>query len=194
MALLRYLTHPEVGVDPSLSIERWSLSDTGVARATAATSQPWMGEVERIVTSDETKARQTADILGAHLGVPVEARPRLGEHDRSSTGYLPPERFEPTVDRFFSAPTESIGGWERAVDAQRRIVEGLADLLELPAARSTVVVGHGGVGTLWYCSLTRQPIDRAFDQPGQGHYFTVDVGTRSVLHPWLPIDGHLGPG
>ena len=47
---------------------------------------------------------------------------------------------------------------------------------------------HGAVGTLWYCWLTDQGISRRHDQPGQGHYFTVDVATRQVVHPWVPID------
>jgi broad specificity phosphatase PhoE len=143
-----------------------------------------------VISSDETKAMQTAEILAVHLGLDVEVRSGIGENGRSSTGYLPPVEFEAMADRFFSEPGSSAAGWERAVDAQRRIVEGLADLLDDPVAMpSTVVVGHGAVGTLWYCWLTDQPIDRRHDQPGQGHYFAVDVATREVLHTWLPIDG-----
>ena len=187
--VLRYLTHPDVTVDQAVPVERWELNTTGVRRAQAVLSQPWLSSVDRIVTSDETKAQQTAAILGSHLGIEVEVREGLGENDRSSTGFLPPDEFDRTVERFFAAPDEPIRGWERAVDAQRRIVDGLADLLEDPGAASTVVVGHGAVGTLWYCFLTRQPIARVHDQPSQGHYFTVDVSTAEVAHGWRPIDG-----
>lgn len=189
MPVLRYLTHPDVQVDPAVPVERWGLNTTGLRRAAAALEQPWMASVERIVCSDEHKAVQTAHILGSHLCIDVEVRPGIGENDRSSTGFLPPDEFERMADRFFAEPEVSVRGWERAVDAQRRIVTGLADLLETPAADSTVVVGHGGVGTLWYCWLTGQAIDRRHDQPGQGHYFSVDVGTTAtVMHGWLPID------
>lgn len=186
--MLRYLTHPNVRIDSAVPIERWGLDEVGVRRATAALAQPWMAEVDHIVSSDETKARQTAEIFGSHLGLEVEVRDGIGENDRSSTGYLPPEQFEAMVDRFFASPEQSIRGWERAVDAQARIVAGLGDLLEQPLNESTVVVGHGGVGTLWCCWLNGQPISRRHDQPGQGHYVTVDVATRSVLHPWRAID------
>ncbi len=188
IALLRYVTHPEVTVDPATPVERWALSPTGLARARAMLEQPWVGELERIVSSDETKAVQTAELLAEATGLRVEVRAGIGENDRRATGFLPPEEFEATADRFFAQPERSIRGWERAVDAQSRIVDGLADLLDPAETRSTVVVGHGGVGTLWYCRLTDQPISRRHDQPGQGHHFTLDVTTGRVLHAWQPID------
>jgi broad specificity phosphatase PhoE len=190
--VIRYLTHPEVSVAPEVPVECWELDAVGVQRVHASLAQPWLPLVDRIVTSDETKARQTAAILGSHLGIEVEVRGDLGENDRSSTGFLPPHDFERMVERFFAAPHESVHGWERAADAQQRIVEGLADLLENPSAASIVVVGHGAVGTLWYCFLARQPIARVHDQPGQGHFFTVDVDTAEVIHRWQPIDASPG--
>ena len=35
---------------------------------------------------------------------------------------MPPEEFEYTADLFFAHPEESIRGWERASDAQRRVM------------------------------------------------------------------------
>ncbi|CAN5490730.1 histidine phosphatase family protein [soil metagenome] len=192
MSALYYVTHPNVLVDPATPIEQWGLDATGTARATAMLEQPWIPAVERIVSSDETKALQTAQILAGQLALQVEVRSGIGENDRSSTGYLPPTEFERMADRFFDQPEQSADGWERAIDAQRRIVDGLADLLDGPADSPTpgvtVVVGHGAVGSLWYCWLTDQPISRTHDQPRQGHYFRVDPRRRSVPHGWRPID------
>lgn len=185
---VHYVTHPNVLVDPDAPIERWGLDATGVARATTMLRQPWVADVGRVVSSDETKALQTAELLAAHLGLQVEVRAGIGENDRSATGFLPPDEFERTADAFFAEPERSVRGWERAVDAQRRIVDALADLLDAPTADRTVVVGHGGVGTLWCCALRGVPISRAHDQPGQGHHIAVDVATRRVLHGWRPID------
>ncbi len=53
------------------------------------------------------------------------------------------------------------------------------------------VVGHGGVGTLWYCHLAGIPIARQWDQPGQGHYITVREGRPH--HHWRRIDDLEGP-
>ena len=99
MPLLRYVTHPNVSVDPATPIERWGLDSNGVARAVAMLDQPWVPGVARIVSSDETKAIETARILADHVGLQVEVRGGIGENDRSSTGFLPPEEFERTADR-----------------------------------------------------------------------------------------------
>ncbi len=92
------------------------------------------------------------------------------------------------ADAFFADPHTSIRGWERAIDTQTRIVTGLADLLAPDGDTGIAVIGQRGVGTLWYCHLTGQPIHLRHDQPGQGHYFAVDLSAGAVVHPWRPID------
>ncbi len=192
IALLRYVTHPQVTIDPDAPVTSWHLSPEGRRRAHALLGQPWVRDIGRVVSSHETKAQETAAILADHLGLEVEVRAGIGENDRSATGFVPPAAFEQLADRFFADPEVSVEGWERAVDAQARIVTGLADLLDPGTDRDVVVVGHGGVGTLWYCALAGVAISRDHDQPGQGHHLAVDLGTGRPLHGWRPID-HL-PG
>ena len=72
-----------------------------------------------------------------------------------------------------------------ALDTLRHLLD--ADAADIDIA----IIGHGAVGTLWYSALSGQPIDRRHDQPGQGHYFTVDLPSGRVEHPWRPID-HFG--
>lgn len=189
MALLHYVSHPAVHIDPEVSVDRWGLSDEGRRAATAMLDASWVSSVGRIVSSAETKAMETAELLAERLGLDVEVRPQTGENDRSATGFVPPEEFEQLADAFFARPTESVSGWERAVDAQNRIVDALADLLVPSAEADVAVVGHGGVGTLWYCHLSGQSIDRRHDQPGQGHRFVVDLGTGRPIDAWRPIIG-----
>ena len=55
-------------------------------------------------------------------------------------------------------------------------------------AGDVMIVGHGGVGTLWSCHLADVAIDRRHDQPGQGHYFAVDPTSGRPRHGWRPID------
>ncbi len=190
MNVIRYITHPNVAIDPRVPVAKWQLSDEGRRRAMAMLSQPWIQTVDRIISSDETKALETAQILGTHLDLKVEVRTGIGENDRTSTGFVPPDEFELLADAFFERPHDSVRGWERAIDAQTRITAGLADLLDdqRASASCTAVVGHGAVGTLWFCHLTNQEIDRRHDQPGQGCYYRLDGASRAVTHPWRPID------
>lgn len=190
--MLRYLTHPEVHVDPTVPVPKWCLSERGRSRALAVREQPWLETVGRIVSSDENKAIETASIVAEHLKLPVEIRLGIGENDRSAVGFVPQAEFEVLANAFFAQPEQSIRGWERAVDAQRRIAHGLADLL-IPAERDVLVVGHGGVGTLWFCFLNGLAIERRHDQPGQGHYFSVNQQTRRAEHAWRPIDVLTAP-
>ena len=188
VGLLHYISHPQVTVDPAVDVPRWRLSAVGRARAERMTTRSWVGDIRRIVSSEETKALETAGLLAVALGIDVERRAATGEIDRSAAGFLPPLEFEAVADACFAAPSISARGWERAVDAQQRIVEALADLLDDPGPGDVAVVGHGGVGTLWYCHLAGVPIARRWDQPGQGHVFSVDRTTRRPLGHWRPID------
>jgi len=185
-----YITHPQVRIDPAIPVPQWGLSELGGARAAAMAAQPWAAGVARIVSSEETKALETAAILAAARSLAVERRADLHENDRSATGFLPPPEFEATADLFFAHPERSIRGWERAVDAQRRIVAAVTAVLAEAPDRQTAFVGHGGVGTLLYCWLARLPIDRRHDQGpgGGGNVFAFDAGARRVLHGWRRID------
>lgn len=188
MALLRYISHPNVHIDPNVEVPKWHLSDQGRRRATAMLDQPWVGDITRVISSDETKARETASLLAGHLGLDIEVRPATREVDRSATGFVAGEVHAALAARLFAEPDRSADGWETAAHAQRRMVDALADLLADDAG-DIAVVGHGGVGTLVLCHLAGDAIDQRHDQPGQGHYWTYDRSSAAVVHRWVPIDG-----
>ena len=159
-----FVTHPEVATDPAVPVPDWGLSAEGHRRAALLAAQPWVGGLAAVFSSAERKARETA----TPLGLPVRVRAALGENDRSATGYLPRAEFEATADRFFASAEASIRGWERALDAQARIVAAVAAALAEAPSGDLVIVAHGGVGTLLRCHLERVPIDRRLDQPPNG--------------------------
>lgn len=190
MPIAYYITHPQVQIDANVPVPDWGLSEIGRARALAMLEQPWVGSIRRVVSSAERKAIETAEILARQLGLTVEVRERMHENDRSATGFLPPPEFEAVADRFFANPHKSIRGWERAIDAQQRIVSEVEAVLDAAVGGDIAFVGHGGVGTLLLLSLSNREISREADQPaGGGNYFAYDIGARSILHGWRPIDG-----
>ncbi|HJX44191.1 MAG TPA: histidine phosphatase family protein [Geodermatophilus sp.] len=186
--LVHVVTHPEVRVDPDVPVPEWGLSDAGRARLRHLLALPWVPRLTRVVTSAERKARETAAALAATTGLPVRVDPGLGENDRSATGFLPPAEFEATADAFFARPTESVRGWERAVDAQARVVAAVARAVD-GAEGDVAVVCHGGVGTLLLCRVLGVPIDRRRDQPGQGSVFSYDPVTGEGAGPWVRLGG-----
>jgi broad specificity phosphatase PhoE len=197
MALAFYISHPQVHVDPDVPVPQWHLSDIGRSRVTGVLGEPWVAGLTGVVSSAETKAVETAELIAGPAGLDVVVRAETGEIDRSSTGYVPHDEHEAIANALFAIPERSASGWERAVDAQRRIVGAVDDCLSGRAGAGDVAfVGHGGVGTLLLCALRQVAIDRKHDQSGGGHVFAFDLQTRSVLFGWLPLEdvsGHLKP-
>jgi broad specificity phosphatase PhoE len=189
LTLVRYLTHPQVKIDPAVPVPRWGLSDIGRARVEALAVTGKLAGTTAIISSGETKAIETAEILARALGVTIEIREAMHENDRSSTGFLPPPAFEEMANRFFANPTISVDGWERAVDAQARIVREVEQVLTRTFSGDILFVGHGAVGTLLLCHYAKLSISRAFDQPaGGGNIFCLAQQGRNVLSRWLPME------
>jgi hypothetical protein len=53
------------------------------------------------------------------------------------------------ADQFFGQPLDSIRGWERAIDAQVRIVRDVEHVLARNRSGDVIFVGHGAVGTFY---------------------------------------------
>src|SRR5229473_1559951 len=119
---IRYLTHPQVKIEPAVPVPSWGLSDVGRTRTEALANAGWLSETTQIISSSERKAIETAAIIAGELKVTVEVLDAMHENDRSTTGFLAPDEFETVADQFFAHPLASIRGWERAIDAQLRIV------------------------------------------------------------------------
>ncbi|PZU85967.1 MAG: histidine phosphatase family protein [Shinella sp.] len=185
-----YITHPQVKIDPGVPVPLWGLSDIGAERGRAAAARPWASRLKRIVSSAEVKAMETAAILAEASGIGYESVEAMHENDRSATGFLPPPEFEKAADWFFTHPTESFHGWEKAADAQRRIVDAVeAVLADHDPAALIAFVGHGGVGTLLKCHLSGLPIARSRDQPGGGgNLFAFSLADRRITCDWTPME------
>jgi broad specificity phosphatase PhoE len=191
--LVRYLTHPQVQIDPAIPVPSWGLSAVGRARVKALAIAGWLEGTTQIVCSAERKAVETAEPIAAALGISLEIRGGMHENDRSATGYLPPHEFEYAANRFFAYPDQSIRGWERALDAQARIVREAEAILTRPSEGDVLFVGHGAVGTLLLCHYSRIPINKIYDQPSGGHYFTMIKTERRVLHSWRRMEDPFDP-
>jgi probable phosphoglycerate mutase len=98
-----------------------------------------------VVSSDLSRAAETAAVLTALLGVPLRLDARLREHGmgvwegltRDEVGERYPEQL---TDWMAGRPVRGRGGEDPAAVSDRAI----AALADLPAARVAVVVTHGG--------------------------------------------------
>jgi broad specificity phosphatase PhoE len=187
--LARYLTHPQVKIDPAVPVPSWGLSALGRARTEALANTGCLFGTTQIISSGEQKAIETAEIIAGKLNIDVEVREAMHENDRSATGFLPPNEFEAVANQFFAQPIMSIKGWERALDAQLRIVREVEHVQARNRVGDVLFVGHGAVGTLLFCHYAGFATDRTYDQPGGGgHCFAFIKDGRRVLHPWRRME------
>jgi broad specificity phosphatase PhoE len=190
MSVAHFITHPEVMIDAAVPVPDWPLSPIGLGRMRRACELPWLVDVRGIFSSTERKARDAANILAESLQLSPVLIAELGENDRSATGYLPNDQFQRLADRFFAVPDQSVRGWERAIDAQRRIVLAVDHAIAMAPSGDIAIVSHGAVGALLLCHLKGVPISRAEDQPGEGggNVFSFDAESRRLLSGWCRIE------
>lgn len=193
MTAILYITHPQVVMDRDVPVPQWGLSEVGRNRALALADRHDFPGGTLFISSTETKALELAEILARSCDGKVISDAVLGENDRSATGFLPPEEFENMADRFFASPDESIKGWERAIDAQARVVSTVTRLCANNTSASALVFcGHGAVGSLLKCHMGNRPIGRHEDQPGGGgNIFAFSLAPEKLICEWTPMENWM---
>jgi broad specificity phosphatase PhoE len=188
--LALYVTHPEVLLEPKVPSTEWLLSPKGRARAQAFADRGALPANARIIASTEFKTMETAAILAQ--GRPFETSDGLRENIRTGSGFLSPEDFERQFHAMFARPAESSGGWETAVDTQRRVVAAVEAAL-IDQSLTTIFVGHGSAGTFLKCAVDGRPISRSEEQremawPGGGNVFAFDWAARTLVRDWQTFE------
>lgn len=191
MRRLFFITHGDVVIDADVPVPDWPLSTRGRARHGRAAGLPAYAGGSAVYASAERKAQDAAEIHAQALGLSVQTEPELHENDRSATGYLPKDQFEAMADAFFAQPDQSVRGWERAVDAQARIVRAVTRIAQADRTGGDIaVLAHGGVGTLLLCHALGAAIDRRHDQPGGagGNVIVLSLPGLALLHSWQDME------
>lgn len=189
MSRVIFISHPEVVIDPAIAVPSWHLSNSGIAAMRRFAEHDAVEQIGEVWASTETKAIEAAGILAARFGLGLSVDRGIDENDRSATGFLPPSEFQRMADAFFATPETSVRGWERAIDAQRRVVSSFVRITAAMPSHDIAIVGHGGTGTLLYCHLAGMTIDRCHDQPAQGHFWRYDLAGQQMLHGWRAMNG-----
>ena len=156
MPTIFFITHPDVVIDPAEPVAEWPLNKRGRARMRKMTAHPWTSGVRRIFASSERKARDGAEVLADGLSLAgYSVVDDLGENDRSAAGYLPKQEFEATADAFYARPQVNVRGWERAADAQARIVRAVDRIMS--QIQPTVMWRLSATGGPERCSIATWP-------------------------------------
>ena len=93
-------------------------------------------------SSPETKAVETAQRIGLHLGIGFSVREGLREHRRPSV-FLPQTEFHENILRFFASPDSVVYGGESSNDVARRIEAEIRRALAGRPEGNILMVTHG---------------------------------------------------
>jgi broad specificity phosphatase PhoE len=147
LLLIRHAqTRPVAGVRPA----KFPLTDEGRRSCVGFAWElaPWNPTV--IATSEEPKARETGEIIGRMLELPVETAPGLEEHHRGVVEMLGSQaEFQDSVERIFDQPDQVVYGEESGTEALRRFSDAIEGILGMHPEGNVAVVTHGTVMALF---------------------------------------------
>lgn len=178
--------HAAVETIPAVAPSLWQLSDEGRAEARRLAHEPVWLPVERIFSSPEPKAFETAHILAGPNGLTVTAIEDLHEVVRPANQWFGddyPGGYPAAVRAYFARPAEAVHGWERAVDAQERIL-GCIDTVRAWEPHGFAIAGHGLTISLLVSALTGRDPAVVWPTIALPDYAVLDTEAARLVQPF----------
>jgi 2,3-bisphosphoglycerate-dependent phosphoglycerate mutase len=148
---IHLVRHGETDWNAESRLQGWSdipLNQTGLAQAQVTAACLASRPIARVVSSDLTRAQQTAEPIATGVGLEVAVEPALRERRYGvAEGQTHSElllEFGDQLDQHWADPDFSFEGGETRRDVYIRLSEFLRTLLAEPAAGELVLVSHGG--------------------------------------------------
>lgn len=170
---------PEIQADRPAST--WMLSEEGRLRAQHLAEDLKRFNPEVILSSQEPKARETAEILANQLQLDMQIIPDLHEHDRGNVPYLSHEVFQSSIRDFFQRPDELVFGSETADQAYTRFYRAVHAILNENKNKTIVIVTHGTVISLFVSRLTGSSDLDLWNQLGLPSFVAMELGSNTVI-------------
>lgn len=142
------MKHSEPILEPDVAPNLWCLSERGRAGSVLLGERLGRYGPGIVVSSEEPKAVETAEIVAGRLGIGCRVYPGLHEHDRTGVPFLDDEKFWLVARTFFERPDELVWGGETARQAGSRFEEAVRKVLDEREEEVVTVVAHGTVISL----------------------------------------------
>jgi broad specificity phosphatase PhoE len=140
--------HGKPMIEPDRPRSTWRLSDEGREAAARLAERLAPLSPASLFASAEPKAVETAEAMGAVLGLAPRIEHGFGAQRADENPFGTPETFEAQVAALFADPDRLVLGEETGADARSRF-EAALSRHGLPGAETSVVVAHGRIITLW---------------------------------------------
>jgi broad specificity phosphatase PhoE len=151
MSKIIFFRHAKTAID--LKKKEWELSEEG-KRETREMIQPeGFKGVDLIITSEEKKAIQTAEILNEKLQKEIIETMGLEELHRKGKMITSKQRYEEIVKKVLEEPQYRFQEWETSAEALKRFESAIKKLKEKYSEQTILIVSHGIVLTLYFGKL-----------------------------------------
>jgi broad specificity phosphatase PhoE len=184
MSIAKYLIlvkHSLPEVVEGIPAREWTLSEEGRIRSRELAGKLMPYQAEIIVSSVESKARETASILAENLGLEFQEVEGLHEHDRSGSPYYSKSEFQSLVQKFFVKPSELIFGNETAVAALTRFRLAIDYVLNTFSEKNLAIVAHGTVISLYVAWLTGCNGYNLWKELGLPSFVVLDIQSKTLI-------------
>jgi broad specificity phosphatase PhoE len=184
MRRLILIKHAPPEVVPGVAPDEWKLSERGRALCTPLAEAVRPHSPTVVVSSTESKAAETGELLASLLSVPFETASGLHEHDRSNVPHMPSREFISAMELFFRRPGERVLGRETADEAEARFREAVMRVLAAHPHGNVAVVSHGTVIALLVAKATRQSPFRLWRELGLPSFLVLrlpDLGLEQTV-------------
>jgi len=175
--------HSLPAIQPGIPAAQWRLSPEGRARAAELVPHLAPYLPSQVLSSEEPKASETAQILATGLDSPYSTWPDLHEHLRATVPYTNRAIFTQKVAGFFSHPERLFFGEESAETAYQRFNKALENAWLACMDRieaNLVIVSHGTVISLWVGRKTGLDPFQFWQQLGMPSYIVIRLPELEV--------------
>jgi broad specificity phosphatase PhoE len=179
MAQLVLIKHSAVVVDAATAPKNWQLNDQGRRLCRALASSLRIHELGVLVSSEERKAVETAEIVAKHLAIDARTAPGLDEHRRP---FVPaPAEFDRLMELFFAEPHDRAFGEESAEEAFARFAGAIDAVLASEPDRNVGIVAHGTVIALYAAPMFGVGAAALWERLQMPSFVVVDTEARHGL-------------
>jgi broad specificity phosphatase PhoE len=180
MRKLILIKHASPLVIPVTPPEQWKLSDKGRESCAALAEALREHEPAIIISSEEPKAQETAQLAASRLGVPTESAANLHEHDRTNVPHMRSGEFISHMELFFRRPDERVLGRESADEALSRFEKAVDSVVAAHSSGNIAIVTHGTVLALYLASHNDRDPFHLWRELGLPSFVALDLATRKI--------------
>ena len=181
MRHLVLIKHARPQVDPAITSEEWRLGKEGTDGAARLIDPLRRFSFDRIYSSNEPKAAQTAQILADGFDKTVKPVADLREHDRRNVPHMDSREFISHVALFFRDPARLVLGNETADRAYARFAAAVDAIVQRESTSDVAIVAHGTVISLFAHRRANQEPFALWRAMGLPSLIVLEIPTWRVI-------------